>query len=272
MNRFAVLAVLVILWSGFNACRSTKTLQKTITKKDSVIVTVPHDTHADSVNYMHDVYQGIQQNRIDFTTFSGKVKVAFDGSNGKNNDFNAFIRIKKDSMIWVSINAALGIEAFRILITPDSVKVLNKIDKEIQLRSVSYLQEVIKIPFNYYQLQDLLVGNPVFLDSSFVAYQELQNTISLLSAGDIFKNLLTVTTKDKLVVSSKLDDVVPGRSRTAYITYGGYTPREGLKFATDRHITASEKSKIDIDMEFKQFAFNEQLNFPFPIPKNYKAK
>lgn len=269
-----ILLGLVLLSSLVSAvsCRSTKTLQKTIVKKDSVAVTTPRDSHADSVAFMQDVYQGIKKNHIDFRTFSGKMKVNFDDSRGKNNDFNAFIRIKKDSMIWVSINAALGIEAFRIQITPDSVKVMNKIDKEIQLRSVNYLQEVTKIPFNFYQLQDLLVGNPVFLDSEFVSYQQSPTAISLISAGKIFKNLLTVASKDKLIQSSKLDDVVPGRSRTAYITYGGYTPRDGIVFATDRVIVASEKSKIEINMEFKQFSFNEQLNFPFPIPKNYKSK
>jgi hypothetical protein len=253
-------------------CRSTKTLSKTMVKKDTVAVSTTRDSHADSVAFMHEVYQGLQGHHIGFNTFSGKMKVNFDDSRGKNNDFNAFIRIKKDSMIWVSINAALGIEAFRILITPDSVKVLNKLDKEAQLRSVNYLQEVTKIPFSFYQLQDLLVGNPVFLDSTFDSYRQDANTISLISTGKIFKNLITVTTKDKLMQSSKLDDVVPGRARTAYITYGGFTPRDGITFATDRVITASEKSKIEIKMEYKQFSFNEQLNFPFSIPKNYKTK
>ena len=217
-------------------------------KKDSVIVSTPRDSHADSVAYMREVYQGVREHHISFNTFSGKIKVNFDDSRGKNNDFNAFIRIKKDSMIWVSINAALGIEAFRIMITPDSVKVLNKLDKEAQLRSVNYLQEVTKIPFSFYQLQDLLVGNPVFLDSAFDSYRQDATTISLISTGKVFKNLITVTTKDKLVQSSKLDDVVPGRARTAYITYAGFTPRDGITFPTDRVITASEKSKIEIRM------------------------
>jgi len=272
MKSISLIVIAATCLMNVIACRSTKTLHKTMEKKDSVVVSNPRDSHADSVAFMQDVYKAVQAHHISFNTFSGKIKVNFDDSRGKNNDFNAFVRIKKDSMIWVSINAALGIEAFRILITPDSVKVLNKLDKEAQLRSVNYLQEVTKIPFSFYQLQDLLIGNPVFLDSTFDSYQENANTISLISTGKLFKNLLNVTTKDKLVQSSKLDDVVPGRSRTAYITYGGFTPRDGITFATDRVITASEKSKVEIKMEYKQFAFNEQLNFPFSIPKNYKLK
>ena len=272
MKSILLLVIVVTSIISVIGCRSTKTLHKTMVKKDTVAITNLPDSRADSVAFMGQIYKAVQSNHITFNTFSGKMKVNFDDSRGKNNDFNAFIRIKRDSMIWVSINAALGIEAFRILITPDSVKVLNKLDKEAQLRSVSYLQEVTKIPFNFYQLQDLLIGNPVFLDSTFDSYRHDVNSISLISTGKVFKNLLTVTTKDTLIQSSKLDDVVPGRSRTAYITYGGFTPRDGITFATDRVITASEKSKIEIRMEYKQFAFNEQLNFPFSIPKNYKTK
>jgi outer membrane lipoprotein-sorting protein len=44
----------------------------------------------------------------------------------------------------------------------------------------------------------------------------------------------------------------------------------GIRFATERQISVSERSKLDVDMNFKQFSFNETLDFKFPIPKNYK--
>src|SRR5207253_1686290 len=40
---------------------------------------------------------------------------------GNNNSFEVTLRAKKDSVIWMSISPALGIEAARILITCDSV-------------------------------------------------------------------------------------------------------------------------------------------------------
>src|SRR6476620_8459281 len=164
------------------ACRSTKTLTKTMVKKDTVVVSTPRDSHADSVAYMQEVYKGLQGHHISFNTFSGKMKVNFDDSRGKNNDFNAFIRVKKDSIIWVSINAALGIEAFRILITPDSVKVLNKLDKVVQFRSLSYLQEITQLPIDFHTLQDVIIGNPVFFDrNNIVSVKIGDNSISLTS-------------------------------------------------------------------------------------------
>lgn len=258
--------------SGMNSCRSTRKIQSAITKKDTVQVIAVTDPRADSLRYIHEVYERVDQNRIDFRTFAGKVKVDFEGSDGKKSDFNAFIRMKKDSVIWVSIIAALGIEGFKVLITPDSVKVINKIDKVIQFRSVEYLREVARIPLSFVELQDLLIGNPVYLDSNIVSYKKEERTVSLISVGQLFKHLLTISGEDYTLQHSKLDDVDPIRARTADITYGGYENKNGIHFSTVRRITVSEKTKLEIRLEFKQWDFNGDLSFPFNIPRNYKQQ
>src|SRR5215217_2817882 len=169
------------------SCRSTKTIQSAISKKDSTRLVVTDSTsRTDSIKFIQNVYQALDKNRIDFETFSAKVKVDFEGSDGKKNDFNAFIRLRKDSVLWVSINALLGIEAFRVLITPDSVKVLNKLDKVVQLRSVSYLQ-------------DLLVGNPIYFDNNIVSYKKEVNSLTVLHIGRLFKHLLTLNAENMAV-------------------------------------------------------------------------
>ena len=93
-----------------------------------------------------------------------------------------------------------------------------------------------------------------------------------MSLGLLFKHLLTVNKDDYTLQYSKLDDVDAIRARTAYLSYGDYQVKNGRRFSTHRKITVSEKSKLDIEMEFKQFDFNVDLNFPFNIPKNYKRK
>lgn len=266
--------ILVIIAIGLlGSCRSTKRIQTAMSTKDtSEIVTSKSGSRTDSMRFIKQVYHTIQTNKINFNTFSAKVKVNFEGKDGKKSDFNAFMRLKKDSALWISINAALGIEAFRVLVTPDSVKVLNKLEKVVQLRSVGYLQEVAKIPLSFAELQDLIVGNAPYLDSNIVSYKNEQASISLVSIGKLFKHFLTVTKNDFRLQHSKLDDVDNVRARTCDITYGDYETKNGMVFSTFRKITVSEKSKLDIEMQFKQFDFNEQLNFPFSIPKNYKLQ
>ena len=135
---------------------------------------------------------------------------------------------------------------------------------------MAYLQEVTALPLDLSSLQDLILGNPVFLDSNIVSYTQTNEIITLLSTGDFFKNLFTVNKDSKLVQSSKLDDLDELRNRTCYIAYSDYENKENVNFATKRHITVTEKKKLVIKVEFKQYDFNERLSFPFSVHKNYK--
>lgn len=273
MKNLAAAVTLLILASCVFSCRSTKSIQTAMSKKDSVQLIIPDSAaKKDSIKFINSVYNAVQNNRVDFNTFSAKIKVDFQGSDGKKNDFNAFVRLQKDSVLWVSINALLGIEAFRVLITPDSVKVLNKLDKVVQLRSVGYLQEITKLPFGFSELQDIIIGNPIYFDNNILSYKVETGAISVLHVGDIFKHLLTLHPDNYQITHSKLDDVDPVRARTASITYGDYEMRDNKAFSTYRRISVSEKSKLDIEMKYRQFEFNVPLNFPFNIPKNYKLQ
>jgi len=267
------LLVLIMVVAVLSGCRSTRKIQTVITKKDTVPVITVTDARADSIRFIREVYDKVMDNRLDYRTFSAKVKVDFVGSDGKKSDFNAFIRMKKDSVLWLTINAAFGIEGFRVLVTPDSVKVMNKLDKVVQFRSVEYLREVTGIPLSFAELQDLLVGNPIYLDSNIVSYKKDDRTVSLISVGDLFKHLLTVVNSEDYVLQhSKLDDIDPIRARTADIRYGGYENKNNIRFSTVRNITVSEKKKLDIELQFKQWEFNADLSFPFNIPRNYKRQ
>jgi len=262
-------AIIVFAFS----CRPAKKIQKAIVKKDTAQTVMIDNSHFDSVQYINNILNKVKNNRIDFKTFSAKVKVNFTDKEGEQPELTVFVKMQKDSIIWLNIQATiLGVEVLRVMVTPDSVKVLNKREKYVQYRSVSYLQELTQLPFDFTTLQDFLIGNPIYLDSNVVSYKNTDQSVVLMDIGQLFKHLATISNNDYLIQHTKLDDVDPLRNRTGDITYSGYENRNGIKFATERRISVSEKSKLDIDMDFKQYGFNETLSYPFNIPKNYKRK
>lgn len=262
--------ILVIAISCLASCRSTRKIQTAITKKDTVaVVTAPVHSHQDSVNFINETISKLRAGRIDFTTFEAKVNVDYQGADGKKYDVNANLRMYKDSVIWISITAIFGIEGLRAYITEDSVKILNKQDKVYTARSVAYLQEMTALPLDLRGLQDILIGNPVFLDSNIISYSKTDNSISLVSMGTFFKHLLTLNSAGK-IENSKLDDMDPTRSRTCNLSYTDYENKKGVDFSTNRRITVAEKSKLDIKLDFKQYDFNKTLSMPFSVPRNYK--
>ncbi|MFL5787806.1 MAG: DUF4292 domain-containing protein, partial [Flavisolibacter sp.] len=211
----------------------------------------------------------LNQNRLNFKTFSAKVNVDYKSGDGRNYNVNANVRLYRDSAIWISVNALLGIEAMRVLITKDSVKLLDKLNKSYTARSVSYLQEVTSLPLDLAALQDLILGNPVFLDSNIISYSTGNNVINLLSVGKWFKNLITVNAGNKALLHSKLDDADINRSRTADLTYADYDDKYDVPFSTRRRIIVAEKKRLDITLDYRQYNVNPSINLSFPIPKNY---
>ncbi len=265
--------ILTVLIFSIFSCKTVKKINKAIAPKDTTAVIMFDKTKADSLFMIQKTIENLNRNYIDFKTFNAKIKVHYQDSKGKNQDVTAIVRIIKDSAIWISLTASfLSIEAYRALITKDSVILLNKLDKEVQYRSLDYLQEVTEIPFDYKTLQDLLVGNPVFIDSNIVYYKKTDNQILFSMVGSYFKNLLTLSSDNYFLTHSKLDDVDLARNRTADITYAGYENKTGFNFSTYREITVSEKKKLDIQLDFKQYEFNKDLSVSFNIPKNYTKK
>lgn len=256
-------------------CRPAKKVQKiqeAISRVDTSGVTVVKKTDtSDSLNRARNIYNKVIQNRIDFKTLSAKVRVEYNGKEG-GDEATAYIRMEKDNMIWLSLRGALGIEGFRVLITKDSVKVMNLLKKQVQYRTTSYLQEVTQLPFDFTTLQDLIVGNPVFIDSNIVSYKtNPNNELLVLMVGKLFKHLVTLDNNNFKVVHSKLDDIDVERNRTCDISFDNYESPLGIVFSTKRRISVAEKSKLDINLDFKQYSFNQPQTFPFTIPKNYKV-
>lgn len=263
--------VLVALLTLFASCRSTRTISRAVTKKDTTAtVVLPLGGGVDTLALIHTTLQKIDSNRINFQTFSAKVNVDYEGTDGKGYSVNAKINMWKDSAIWVSANALLGIEAMRVMITKDSVKLLNKLEKTYAARSIGYLQEVTSLPLDLYTLQDMIIGNPVYLDSNIIRFSINNGVVNLLSIGAYFKNLVTLNEADRTLIHSKLDDINPVHSRTADLSYSEYQNNKGPWFSTKRQIVVSEKGRLSIKLDFKNYTFNEPVEFPFSVPRNYK--
>ncbi len=274
MKRIYLTAIVFAGLFLFTACRSTKKIQQAIVKKDTVavVVTEVQPTHADTMKMVNEVLTNVQQKRIEFNTFSAKIKVDYSNEKGRQPDFVANIRMLKDSLIWISLSNDIGIEGIRVLISRDSIKILDKLANTYQVRTLSAIQEVSQIPFEFADLQNLLVGNPIFFNKdSITSYARTANGYTLLSFDVLFKNLITIS-NNFTVEKSKLDDNDPALNRTCNLEYTEYETKNGILFSTMREIVILQQSKVDVKLKFKDYKFNEPLSFPFTIPKKFKRR
>ena len=70
------------------------------------------------------------------------------------------LRLLVDSLLWVSARSGTGIEGFRLLFRKDSVIILGRLRKSYYIHDYEQLSKKWKTHFNFFILQDILLGNP----------------------------------------------------------------------------------------------------------------
>jgi hypothetical protein len=257
------------------SCRSARKITKTPVPVDSTAV-INNPLESDSAKKVIAAMNKIKDDRIDFSTFTSKLKINYDGKdkdgNKEQHDLNAVIRMQKDSVIWLSVQAPIVGEVLRMMITPDSIRILNKIKNTVEYKKFDYLQEASKLPISFSDLQDLLIGNPLFLDSNIVSYSANETYTSLTTLGKEFRNSSMFINPGLNLQRTQLDDVDTSSNRSADLLYDQYQPNDNKMFAEKRKISIAYKTTTIIELEFKQPQFNTAVNFPFSVPDKYKLK
>ena len=272
-NYLLIITIGLAFTTSFYACKSGRTITKAMAPKDTMVIVVKTNNTADSIAEIKSIVEIIKKQKINYKTFNAKIKLDIQGSKENTPDLIANVKMIKDSVIWISISATLfNYEVFRAYITKDSVTLLDKREKEVRYRSIDYLQDITNIPFDFATLQDLIVGNPIFFNEQNIVVKKIDKYTLVNTIDKGFKNLITLALPNNQLVHCKLDDVDITENRTADFTFDDYENAGGFSFSTKREIIATEKNKLVVNMNFKQYEFNKELSINFSVPKSYKKK
>ncbi len=251
-------------------------VQKQIEKKDtSKIVLVSPASQSDELDSLHQTLEELDSQKIrHFNTFAAKAKIDYN-SNGNSQNVTANIHIKEDSAIWISITALLGIEAFRIMIKPDSMIFMNKLNHTVARKGISYLQEILKVPLSFNDLQNILLGNPIFTKGDVSSYKHPHNRWFISIDAKEFTNLITLVDNNRKLIlkHSRLQDSTADNNRVCDMTFSAHQQVNDNWFSQARTIDVSDnKTLLQLKLQFKEFSFGNPVTFPFSIPSNYDEK
>lgn len=210
---------------------------------------------------------------VSFEYLSAKAKVDFDSEKNSLSG-TANMRIQKDSAIWVSLSPGLGIEAARVLITRDSVAILDKINKVFMAYSFSELSKKLEFDLNYSLVESVVIGNLIY---PYVR-ERVEKTSDMYTYNQqhgnfYFENFIGTKTM-KLEEVSVRDTVT---NNAISVTYGDFqlVEEEVFPFLIKAVLAYSEKGKqkTTIDLEYKQANIESKvLRFPFNVPQRYERK
>jgi hypothetical protein len=207
----------------------------------------------------------LERNYFTYDWFSAHAKITVINDEGRT-EFGANLKAKKDSAIWVSIVPALGIEVARVLMTKDSVRVIDRINKKYTSYGYGVLENYTALPVNLETMEDILAGIPIYFDRK-KSDANRQDTVTVLTSGkNKIKNTLYLN-PDYTLWRMNLIDSAMGKSLN--LRYRDYN-RDNLKpFALDRAIELNDEKHTNVFVNFSRVKVNEPQKMPFNVKEKY---
>ncbi|WP_400193352.1 DUF4292 domain-containing protein [Hymenobacter sp. B81] len=216
----------------------------------------------------------VMARNLDFTYLSAKGKAQID-ANGEKYSANVNLRMRKDSVIWLSASL-LGIEGVRAIITPDSVQVINKLEKTFYAGNFTYLSRQFNVPVTFAQVQALLLGD--YLPALNGATPRVENDgpvqkVNYQQASVLVEQLIDLSRSR--VQKLSVQDVQT--SNSVKVTYADFQPLEGngQLFAHGTLIEAQQPGRPAalISISYRSVELDKsKLDFPFSVPAAYGRK
>jgi hypothetical protein len=181
---------LLLLATSCATFKKVQIIQDAVSKSDTTKRQfVAEIKKVDSLAIVKNILSKIAIAKLDYKTMNARIKVEYESA--KNADsYIANVSMIKDSQIYITIRGAMGVIGIKAFIKKDSVVLLYPLNKtkSVERRPISYLQEVVKIPFTFNTLQDLILGNPIFMDSTnILSYKSNNNQFQVSLMGRVLK-------------------------------------------------------------------------------------
>lgn len=208
----------------------------------------------------------------------GKAFFSFNKQNAQEASFQ--LRMKKDEVIWISATSLLGTEVGRLMIRPDSLFLVNRMESTFQKVAFEQVQEWMGYSLDFSALQQLLVGN--FDSKLFPASGTEDNSapINLNNESHAFRNesgaiklepvtgLLSIITNEKRMSAWQVQNRFYEMLSVQHafedaVTFGGFPSKSSISFQTS-------KIKLIGSLEYNRLERPAALQFPFSIPKGYR--
>lgn len=210
----------------------------------------------------------LEANRTIYSTFNGKARTKLEIN---NKTFNATLnlRIKHQETIWISVTAFMGIEVARVLITPDSIKIMNRLQSEYIDKPFEYIYNFTGEEMAFDEVENLLVGNS--MKFTFNPQVDFYYTSSGFEAQGNYMDLDFLMYFGNDFTLSQNNFSQKGTNQTLTSNYNEFQEIMGQKVPRDVQILIkTDKLDLNAIMNYNNIGLNDELSFPFQVPPSYK--
>lgn len=226
----------------------------------------------------------LEKHQLKFDSFKAKFSIRYTKGSDKSN-FKGNIRMKKDSVIWVSIAPVFGIEMARIMITPDSVKVIDRHNKSYLKADYNYVNRYLDSAMGFKMLQSFLIGNDfssyedaewqVKIDDGLYRLSSVnrRKEVKHISKGELSVIPLQKTWLDPdnfKIKKVMVKEVASSHSRELVALYNDFYQISQQLFPLHVEYNLEAKKNIKVILDYSRVSLDENLKYPFNISSKYK--
>ncbi|MDH3244082.1 MAG: DUF4292 domain-containing protein [Saprospiraceae bacterium] len=215
------------------------------------------------------VMRKVKNQRLGFDRFNAKAKVKYQDEENRFS-FIVNLRMKKDAFVWLNASF-LGFEVARVLIRPDSIFALNRYEKTYVQGSLSDMDKSYKIPVEFDQLQELILGNPIILQKKKPnSFKFVDGAYEIDQDLPLYRIAHWINPQFYKPTKIKVED-----KRSGYQVEAELADFKGLEksshFSYFRHYIIKNHNThfANIQLNFTDIDTSEEKKIPFEIPAHY---
>lgn len=218
----------------------------------------------------------LNDHRVGADWLSAKAKVVFR-SEEETRRFISYVRVQRDSLIWMNFKKT-GVEAARMLIRPDSIFIIDRLNNQYAQGSLEDLRQRFELPFRdlpdhelFRYLQEVFFGNPVFFRVRELNADTSRGLYYLQGEAQQLKSEYWLSGHSHELLEMAFTDL--RAQRQAVFRFDNHQPVEGKQnFAYFRNIifNSPEAGGVSLEMDFKQVELDVPKTIRFEIPDHYE--
>lgn len=222
----------------------------------------------DSIPNYDSVLAKVYAKQLPYNTLSMRGRMVWNDGSGEL-EFQGNTRMQKDSIVWMSLTGPFNIEGARVLASPDTFCIINRLAGEYAIKEFAYLERWLYLKLDFKTLQQLLTGHKADIqekatavaieDSMYVLYMENDKMQEKLWVHPLNYTITKLVLKDKMLKQS------------IAIKFDAYNDLNGMPFSYRRDIEINRDAQtMRLLMEINRASVNENLTYPFDITDRLK--
>ncbi len=229
------------------------------------------------------IFEKLKENELKFDWFSAKFNLDLVIDN-KKNSLSGQIRVRKDSVIWLSLSPALGIEMARMIISTDTVKFINRINKTYFVGDENIVNDFLDSNVDYDVIQSILLGNDLtyYEDGKFRATydskeyhlvtgdrQKLKKYVKTQADAErIFIQNILLNPETFKITQMKIKEVKK-ENKKLDATYSDFNHIDDQLFPHKVFYDLVADKNIQVNLRYSKIVIDKPQDFPFKISSKY---